>query len=190
MSGPPALRVSRGFEGAVKKAAANQIKRKAERLAREVSEEADRIMQKELVTDRPAKRRRSPGTRHAVGSVVVDVEQDRDGSRIRLTAHSQAPKLKMLILEHGSRPHVISARNAPQLVFPSTAGTGRATEVGRGGSIVRLEPQYGKAGSRARKQGYGGGKMVRTPRVNHPGTRPYHIMQRALERVVRRSLRG
>lgn len=182
----PGVRVSRDlgprFFRAVEVSAAKKIERLAQRMADDIVEETNRIIEEEFVTDRPSTRRKGMA-RHLKGSIRVDV--DNDGSfPVRLTVRSLAEKQKVKALEEGAGGHVIRAANAENLVFPSTKG--RASNA---------DPR--RPGTRARRQAYGpgrgprGGKprMVVTPEVYHPGNKPYRFMQRALDRVVRRYLR-
>ncbi len=174
------------FEAAVVGAAKKKVLRLADSIADEVVAEANKIIETEFVTDRDPLRRRK-GTRHLAGSISVNAVTSEGGFPIKLVASSGAPKAKVNALEFGSRPHPIVARNAPFLVFPSVKGS--AAERGLGGKSVFLEPTFSRPTSRARAAASAYQPIVKTKSVNHPGTKPYHFMQRALERVVRRRLR-
>jgi hypothetical protein len=177
------------FANKVEKLTAKKVAKLLDQMADEVVVEANRLIDKELVTDRSNKRRKGR-QRHLKGSIYVvpiDVEA---GFPITITVASRAEGAKAAALEFGSRPHFIEGRNRPDkmLIFPSTR---QSYELGRGQSIVRLEGKGPTSLKRSNAYNRGRGeKMVVTHRVWHPGNEAYGFLAKALENVAKRRLKG
>lgn len=184
------LNSNSAFAKQVEAQTARKVAKTMESIKAEVSAEINKIVEQELVLDRPVERRKK-GTRRLANSFYVDIVWDGKSFPISVQVKSRANSAKVAALEYGSRPHIIRARNAKNLVFPSTGWTGASTEIGAGQRIIRLE-SGGSVSGRQRRQAYGGRTLsakgnlvqtplIKTPEVLHPGNRPYRFMERGLE---------
>lgn len=180
------LSANSGFARSLEGAIARKVAAQLQAVVDDAAAEAKRVVSTELVNDRPPLRRKK-GARHLLGGISAEVEWDGVGFPVTLVGRAIGDQHKIGALEFGSPPHRIRAVNAEFLIFPSTKGV--ATEVGRGGSIIRLES--GKRPTpRARAQAYRSGGRVQTKEVRHPGNRAYRFLERGLERAVRAALGG
>lgn len=185
------LSSSSSFARQVEAAAAKQAVKKLNAVTDAAEVEANRIIAAKLVIDR-GEFRHKKGTQHLYGTVKVTVEWDGRSFPVTLVAKATGGNQKKIAaLEYGSPPHVISARNVPNLAFPSTRGV--ATEVGRGGSVVRLEPGRSpspRAQSQARTSNNPLSRSLRLAKpvsVNHPGNRAYHFLRGGLKKAVQKA---
>lgn len=186
-----ALRSDSAFANAVAAAASRKVATVLNGIKDDLEREANALVRAELVTDRPPARRKR-GARKLEGSMVAVVEFD-GTFPINVSLTSRAERRKVAALEFGSPPHSIWAVNKPLLVFPSTQG--RAAEFGAKGKRHFLQPAsrtkaYAAGSNRRQLQAYGrsGSGVIRTPHVYHPGNQPYHFLQRAMDKVIRRAL--
>lgn len=180
------LNSNSSFAQQVSAAAAKKAAKKMETVRKDAEAEIRKIITAEFVNDRPPERRKH-GV-HLLNSISVEMVWDGRNFPIHLVARSKAPKGAVAAQEFGSKPHVIFSKSGKPLAFPSTKGA--ATEIGRGGSVVRLENST-RPTSRGRAQAYGGtGRLARPMRVMHPGTKPHHFLRRGLELAVKKHLKS
>lgn len=184
------LASSSSFARQVEAAAAKQAVKKLRAVTDDATVEANRLIAQKLVIDR-GKYRHKEGTRHLYGSVKVEVEWDGRSFPVTLVAKAIGNQKKIGALEYGSPPHVITARNAPTLAITSTKGV--ATEIGRGGAIVRLE-SGNKPSARAQSQARTSNnplsrslRLAKPVSVNHPGNRAYGFLRGGLEKAVQKA---
>lgn len=150
--------------------AAKVVDAKTKRIMDRAVRIAEQMASSELTPDRTPDRRRSGSLRYTRGFTVT-----RSGPslpmRVALVNRSKAAN----IIEHGSKPHEI--RGNPNLRLP-----GRNPGVaGRTGQDI-FGARATAFGPRVRA-----GRSFSTvvPKVDHPGTRPYKIMERALRQAFR-----
>lgn len=134
-----------------------QIDRILDRIGERAVQYAEDHIADTFNINRPAFRRRMPGSRRLAGSMRYRVEHPA-GMIGRVELLSMADPTRVAALEFGSPAHPIVGN--PLLAFPtSEPGSRRATAA----SIPRFRV---------------------TPAVNHPGNPPFRFMQRALDRAV------
>lgn len=158
------------FMKAARHKGAAETARRLNNVAKRAEQIFDEIVQSELVNDRAADRRKTG--RHLLGSANAQVEWDGVEFPVVLSLGSLAESAKVNSLNHGSKAHTITGN--PWLVFP-VASRGAPKGQGAGVRVARAAA-YG----RQRK----GSPTVRTNSVNHPGTKAYYFIERALERAV------
>lgn len=153
----------------------------------ELVTQVNQNVQRMLATDRSGYRRK-PGTRRLLGSfyAVVDLESDRMSVGLR----SRANQKKVAALEFGSPYHLILANDKPLMI--QSTGDRRAASIQADGSVVRLERFTGK--KTRRQQGAAstrkGSLRNLGEATHHPGNPAYGFMQKAVDEVVRKRLRG
>jgi hypothetical protein len=166
------------FAQNLERQAAAKTERMFQTMRGELKDEIDRIIEEEFFTDRDSTRRHK-GTRRLANSGIAEVIPGPGGGfPIKLVAKSAANSTKIMALNNGSRAHGIDGK--PFLYFPR--GVDRKTGAKTPGR-VGIYGKFGSAGGLGRN-------VVKTAHVNHPGTQPTHFLERAIERVSQRHLRG
>jgi len=133
--------------------------------------------------------RHKDGDGHLLDGIHVEVQWPGSGFPVTMIGRVDGPPGKTAALEWGARPHKISAKNAPFLMFPQNAGVERATHFGPTTSgVVFIEAKKRKSTLRAQQQAGGGRPLTKTKQVNHPGNRPYGFLRKGLNRAVREAL--
>lgn len=162
------------FARAVENAAAGEVLKMLEEVAKDAERRADAIVEAEFNTGRAPDRRR-PGP-HLKGNFVGEVIPG--GGRLvgSVSLRSRAASVKVAALNYGSGEHEIGS-DGRWLSFPRSELGGQYKGNAK---YFKKRKAYGAPGSKY--------DAVRGP-VQHPGTRGHHFLERALEQAVRSRLR-
>lgn len=169
------LAANSAFKRDINQVVAAETARRFAEVGRLAEQEFDRIVTAEFVNDRPPDRRRTG--RHLLGSSNARVLWDGVGFPVTISLGSTAEGKKLGALNYGSPPHAITGN----LVFPV------AERIAGGIGPKALKPKASRI-----RAAYGKGNAtyyVRTQEVRHPGNKPHHMLERALESAVRKTYR-
>lgn len=154
-------------------------------VGRDAVRRTDDIVRKLYDNDRDGFR--SKGGDKLLGSFDYKVERSPGvGLPAKLIITSSADPVKVASLEYGSKPHTITAKDKPFLVFDANPRSVFAKRVDKSLGPAKAIRQKGKG----RTQSSGGkGNLTRTKSVQHPGTREGRFMRGGLEGAIRAAYR-
>ena len=141
--------------GAIKSHGARLSAAKADDIARRAVVIGKQIADKELRTRVPDRRGDRKGATHYKNAFTARRSSSTFPIRTDFGNNSETANM----IENGTQPHVI--RGNPKLKFP------------------------GQAGDPGLPSGFGSSRFTYAKSVNHPGTRPYKIVERALLQAIR-----